>query len=147
MKTAFASGDVNIYSLSTNLCNIPCLSYIDRITEYMFKATTQTYSILLKSPLMCRRNLSTIGKVYHPLILRFCHRWVVKKAASLAQSFKALFPITQVGSLNPYRWIVFEHICKAGDKTADSAWFRLVYADAEEIMRSATTYRATVDAT
>ena len=31
-------------------------------------------------------------------------------AASLAQSFKALFPIPLVGSSNPYHRIVFEHM-------------------------------------
>ena len=41
-------------------------------------------------------------------------------AASLAQSFKAPFPITQVGSSNPHQCIVFEHM-QAGDKNADSA--------------------------
>ena len=41
-------------------------------------------------------------------------------AASSDQSFKAPFPIPEVGSSNPHQCIVFEHM-QADVKTADSA--------------------------
>ena len=55
-------------------------------------------------------------------------------AASLAQPFKAPSPIPQLGSLNSYQCIVFEHM-QAGDKNADSAWLKSAHADAKEMMR------------
>ena len=69
-------------------------------------------------------------------------------SADAAQSFKAPFLIPEVGSSNPHTalWL---STCKAGDKTADSAWLRPVSVDAEEIMRSVcvAAYRVTGDTT
>ena len=85
------------------------------------------------------------------MYLNFCdfsgERSKKLNAAYLAQSIKA----------PPYHRLAVQIsitalcliTCKAGDKNADSAWLRLVYADAEEILRSecAAAYRVRGDAT
>ena len=69
-------------------------------------------------------------------------------SALLAQSFKAPFPNTCLTVQIPIT-ALYLSTCKAGDKNADSAWLRLVYADIEDILRSVcvAAYRVPVDAT
>ena len=69
-------------------------------------------------------------------------------AASLVQSFKAPVPYQRL-AVQVSTTALCLSTCKAGDKNADSAWLRSVYADAEEIMRSVcvAAYRVTGDAT